>query len=43
MIGLIQTLREIGRIEPTADVKLLAGQDPRSFRTWVEANIASFR
>lgn len=44
MIGLIQMLRGIGRIEPyPADVKALTGHEPRTFRQWVEANAAAFR
>lgn len=43
MVGLIQTLRSIGRIEPTGDVKALLGRQPRSFRQWAEANAAAFR
>jgi uncharacterized protein YbjT (DUF2867 family) len=43
MVGLIQTLRSIGRIEPTGDVKALVGREPRSFRQWAEANAAAFR
>jgi uncharacterized protein YbjT (DUF2867 family) len=43
MIGLIQTLRGIGRIEPSRDVKAILGREPRSFRQWAEANAAAFR
>jgi (4-alkanoyl-5-oxo-2,5-dihydrofuran-3-yl)methyl phosphate reductase len=44
MIGLIQMLRGIGRIEPyPGDVEKLTGHKPRSFRQWVEANAAAFR
>lgn len=43
MVGLIQTLRSIGRIPPTGDVKALLGREPRSFRQWAEANAAAFR
>lgn len=43
MVGLIQTLRSLGRIEPTGDVKALLGREPRSFRQWAEANAAAFR
>jgi (4-alkanoyl-5-oxo-2,5-dihydrofuran-3-yl)methyl phosphate reductase len=43
MIGLIQTLRGFGRVEPTPDVKTLLGRDARSFRQWAEANAAAFR
>lgn len=43
MIGLIQTLRGIGRIEPSRDVKAILGREPRTFRQWAEANAAAFR
>lgn len=43
MVGLIQLLRSMGRIEPTAGVQALLGRRPRTFRQWVEANIAAFR
>jgi (4-alkanoyl-5-oxo-2,5-dihydrofuran-3-yl)methyl phosphate reductase len=42
MIGLIQTLRNIGRIDPTDDVKNVLGREPRRFRQWAEANKAAF-
>jgi uncharacterized protein YbjT (DUF2867 family) len=43
MVGLIQLLRSMGRIEPTSGVQALIGRRPRTFRQWVEANIAAFR
>ncbi len=43
MVGLIQTLRSLGRIEPSRDVKTLLGREPRSFRQWAESNAAAFR
>lgn len=43
MVGLIQTLRGIGRIEPSRDVKAVLGREPRSFRQWAETNAAAFR
>jgi uncharacterized protein YbjT (DUF2867 family) len=44
MIGLIQMLRGIGRIEPYPnDVESLTGHKPRSFGQWAEANAAAFR
>jgi len=43
MIGLIQTLRSFGRIEPTTDVKTILGREARTFRQWAEANAAAFR
>lgn len=43
MIGLTQTLRNFGRIEPTTDVKTLLGRNARTFRQWAEANIAAFQ
>jgi uncharacterized protein YbjT (DUF2867 family) len=44
MIGLIQMLRGIGRIEPYPnDVESLTGHKPRSFGQWAEANAASFK
>jgi (4-alkanoyl-5-oxo-2,5-dihydrofuran-3-yl)methyl phosphate reductase len=42
MIGLIQTLRGIGHIDPTGDVKALLGREPRTFKQWAEANSAAF-
>jgi len=43
MVGLIQLLRSMGRIEPNAGVQALIGRRPRTFRQWVEANIGAFR
>lgn len=43
MVGLIQTLRGIGRIEPTGDVKTLLGREARTFKQWVEGNIGAFQ
>ncbi len=43
MVGLIQTLRGIGRIEPTGDVKAVLGRQPRSFRQWAQDNAGAFR
>jgi uncharacterized protein YbjT (DUF2867 family) len=43
MIGLIQTLRGIGRIDPTGDVKAVLGREPRTFRQWVKANMTAFQ
>lgn len=44
MIGLIQMLRGIGRIEPYPnDVQSLTGRQPRSFGQWAEANAAAFK
>jgi len=42
MVGLIQTLRSLGRIEPTGDVKAVLGREPRSFRQWAEDNVGAF-
>jgi uncharacterized protein YbjT (DUF2867 family) len=43
MLGLIQTLRGFGRIEPSGDVQAVLGREARSFRKWAEANAAAFR
>jgi hypothetical protein len=43
LIGLYQTLRGIGRIEPTQGVKNVLGREPRSFRQWAEANAGAFQ
>lgn len=43
MIGLTQTLRNFGRIEPTTDVQTILGRSARTFRQWAETNIAAFR
>jgi uncharacterized protein YbjT (DUF2867 family) len=43
MVGLIQTLRSLGHIAPTADVKTVLGREPRSFEQWAQANAAAFR
>jgi len=42
MVGLIQTLRGLGRIEPTGDVKSVLGRQPRSFRQWAQDNVGAF-
>jgi (4-alkanoyl-5-oxo-2,5-dihydrofuran-3-yl)methyl phosphate reductase len=42
MIGLIQSLRGYGRIEPTADVPTLLGRAARSFRQWATEHGAAF-
>lgn len=44
MIGLIQMLRGMGRIEPyPGDVETLTGHKPRSFGEWAEANASAFK
>jgi (4-alkanoyl-5-oxo-2,5-dihydrofuran-3-yl)methyl phosphate reductase len=43
LIGLYQTLRSIGRIEPTQGVKNVLGREARSFRQWAEANAGAFQ
>ena len=43
MIGLMQMLRTIGRIEPTDQVRAVTGRPPRTFRQWAEANANAFR
>ncbi len=43
MVGLIQMLRSLGRIEPTGDVKAVLGREPRSFRQWAQDNADAFR
>jgi (4-alkanoyl-5-oxo-2,5-dihydrofuran-3-yl)methyl phosphate reductase len=43
MVNLIQFLRQLGRVEPTNDVKTLTGKQPRTFRQWAEANAGAFR
>jgi uncharacterized protein YbjT (DUF2867 family) len=43
MIGLIQTLRGIGRLEPTGDVESIIGRKPRSFKQWAQENAAAFQ
>lgn len=43
MVGLIQMLRGLGRIEPTQDVQAVTGHKPRTFRQWAEANAAAFK
>jgi (4-alkanoyl-5-oxo-2,5-dihydrofuran-3-yl)methyl phosphate reductase len=42
LLGLTQTLRAAGRMEPTEDVRAVLGREPRSFRQWAEANLAAF-
>jgi uncharacterized protein YbjT (DUF2867 family) len=43
MIGLMQLLRSMGRIEPTDQVRAVTGRQPRTFRQWAEANAGAFR
>lgn len=43
MVGMIQQLRGLGRIEPTRDVQTVTGRAPRTFRQWAEANAGAFR
>lgn len=43
LIGLIQQLRALGRVEPTTAVRELIEREPRTFRAWAEANVAAFR
>jgi (4-alkanoyl-5-oxo-2,5-dihydrofuran-3-yl)methyl phosphate reductase len=43
LLGLTQTLRAAGRMEPTEDVQAVLGREPRSFRQWAEANLAAFQ
>lgn len=42
-VGLVQMLRNLGRLEPSSAVKDVTGKEPRTFRQWVEENIAAFR
>lgn len=42
-LGLVQTLRSMGRIEPTGDVKKVLGREARTYRQWAQANAAAFR
>ena len=35
MVGMIQQLRGLGRIEPTRDVQTVTGRTPHTFRQWV--------
>lgn len=42
-IGLVQSLRSRGRMEPSPAVPSVTGHPARTFRQWVEANIAAFR
>ena len=42
-VGLVQLLRNLGRIEPSPAVQSVSGHPPRTFRHWVEENIAAFR
>jgi uncharacterized protein YbjT (DUF2867 family) len=41
--GLVQFLRGLGRVEPSPAVKNVTGNPPRTFRSWVEANIGAFK
>ncbi|HTV54265.1 MAG TPA: NAD(P)H-binding protein [Terriglobia bacterium] len=43
LLGLTQTLRAAGRMEPTEDVRNVLGREPRSFQQWAEANLAAFQ
>ena len=43
MVGMIQQLRSLGRIEPTRDVQTVTGRTPHTFRQWAEANAGAFR
>jgi uncharacterized protein YbjT (DUF2867 family) len=43
MVGMIQMLRNIGRIEPTSGVQTEIGRKPRTFRQWAEANAGAFQ
>ncbi len=42
-VGLVQMLRNLGRLEPSKDVETITGKPARTFRQWVEANVAAFR
>jgi hypothetical protein len=42
MINLVQTLRAIGHIDPSGDVKKVLGREARTFRQWAETNKAAF-
>jgi len=42
-VGLVQMLRKLGRLEPSRAVEDVTGKPARSFRQWVEENIAAFR
>jgi (4-alkanoyl-5-oxo-2,5-dihydrofuran-3-yl)methyl phosphate reductase len=42
LVGLTQTLRNIGHIDPTGDVKAVLGRKPRTFGQWAEVNAAAF-
>ena len=42
-VGLVQMLRNLGRIEPSSAVEDVTWKPPRSFRQWVEENVAAFR
>ena len=42
-LGLVQLLRNAGRIEPTRSVESITGRPARPFREWAEANAAAFQ
>lgn len=42
-VGLVQMLRNLGRIEPSPAVQSITGKAPRTFRQWVEANVGAFK
>lgn len=42
-VGLVQLLRKQGRIEPSPAVQSITGKPPRTFRQWVEENVAAFK
>jgi uncharacterized protein YbjT (DUF2867 family) len=42
-VGLVQMLRNLGRLEPSKDVETITGKPGRTFRQWVESNIGAFR
>jgi uncharacterized protein YbjT (DUF2867 family) len=41
--GLVQFLRGLGRVEPSPTVQNVTGKPPRTFKSWVEANIGAFK
>lgn len=43
MMGLFESLRNAGHVEPSSDVKAILGREARSFRQWAQTNIAAFR
>jgi uncharacterized protein YbjT (DUF2867 family) len=42
-VGLVQMLRNLKRVEPSPAVETVTGKKARSFRQWVDENIAAFR